>query len=127
MSNCYVFEAGDILYGKLRPNLDKCVIADHDGVCTTEILVMNANDLTTNEYMIYHLHSSKFVHHNTHRSYGTRMPRTNINILGKYSIPVPPLEVQETLLSEAEDIRRAISEMELHISRLKNLILKIMN
>ena len=30
---------GDLLYGKLRPYLDKCVIADFEGVCSTEILV----------------------------------------------------------------------------------------
>jgi len=36
----FLFQAGDILYGKLRPYLDKAVLADGAGVCTTELLVL---------------------------------------------------------------------------------------
>ena len=32
------FQSGDVLYGKLRPYLNKVIVADEDGVCTTEIL-----------------------------------------------------------------------------------------
>ena len=34
------FRKGDILYGKLRPYLDKAVIAPVDGICSADILVL---------------------------------------------------------------------------------------
>src|SRR5690242_16151995 len=34
-----VFRKGDVLYGKLRPYLNKVAVADFDGVCSTDILV----------------------------------------------------------------------------------------
>ena len=34
------FKKGDILYGKLRPNLNKVYLATFDGVCLTDIFVL---------------------------------------------------------------------------------------
>src|SRR5438128_384123 len=33
-----VFRAGDVLYGKLRPYLNKVALPDFDGICSTDIL-----------------------------------------------------------------------------------------
>ena len=41
-STTSAFKPGDVLYGKLRPYLDKAVLADTAGVCTTELLVLRA-------------------------------------------------------------------------------------
>jgi len=37
------FEISDILYGKLRPNLNKVWLADQCGICSTDILVLRCN------------------------------------------------------------------------------------
>src|ERR1700730_5682200 len=39
-----VFAPGDILFGKLRPNLRKSVLASFDGYCSTDILVLRARE-----------------------------------------------------------------------------------
>jgi hypothetical protein len=39
-SSKYTFKPGDVLYGKLRPYLDKAVLAGDAGICTTELLVL---------------------------------------------------------------------------------------
>lgn len=36
-----IFNAGDVLYGKLRPYLDKVIVADKPGVYTTEMIPVN--------------------------------------------------------------------------------------
>lgn len=41
-SHKFAFKRNDVLYGKLRPYLDKSVLADQDGICTTELLVLRA-------------------------------------------------------------------------------------
>ncbi len=38
-----IFQAGDVLFGKLRPNLRKCVVVPFDGYCSTDILVLRPN------------------------------------------------------------------------------------
>ena len=41
-STTSAFEPGDVPYGKLRPYLDKAVLADEEGVCTTELLPLRS-------------------------------------------------------------------------------------
>lgn len=127
LSNCYIFHKGDLLYGKLRPNLDKCVIATHDGVCTTEIMVLRANHYTSNQFLHYYFHSRSFIHFNAHRSYGTKMPRTNFKILSKFEIPLPPKEEQAKLLRKMETIRNIEVETAAHIEVLQRLKRRLMD
>ena len=47
------FKKGDVLYGKLRPYLNKVIIADQDGFCTTEIVPINPNSIVDGWYLFY--------------------------------------------------------------------------
>jgi type I restriction enzyme S subunit len=38
------FRPGDVLYGKLRPYLDKAALAEWGGICSTDILVLRAQN-----------------------------------------------------------------------------------
>jgi type I restriction enzyme, S subunit len=126
-STCSIYERGDLLYGKLRPNLDKAVIADRDGVCSTEILVITAKEITNNQFLLYHFHCPKFVSYNAHRAFGTKMPRTSMDIIGNYKIPVPPREIQDSLLSRLETLTNQEREIDRHISTLKAIQLHYFN
>ena len=44
------FQAGDVLYGKLRPYLNKVLIAGEPGYCTTEILPLKPGPHIDNRY-----------------------------------------------------------------------------
>ena len=48
-----VFSKGQILYGKLRPYLNKHDVATFDGVCSTDILVFDVKETATNKYVNY--------------------------------------------------------------------------
>lgn len=69
------FKKGDVLYGKLRPYLDKVVIADRDGVCTTEIVPLDARPHLDNRYLFYWLKSLDFLSYVNEVGYGVNMPR----------------------------------------------------
>jgi type I restriction enzyme, S subunit len=43
-SSKFAFRKGDVLYGKLRPYLDKAILVEEEGVCTTELLVLRARE-----------------------------------------------------------------------------------
>ena len=126
-SNCSVFYVGDLLYGKLRPNLDKAVLASFDGVCTTEILVLCNEPFITNDFLLCHFHSPKFVEFNSHQAFGTKMPRTSFEIFGKYQIPVPPLEEQREILETFKNLLLAENEVKNHINLSRKLSFNLIN
>lgn len=126
-SNCSVFYVGDLLYGKLRPNLDKAAIASFDGVCTTEVLVLCSEPFISNNFLLCHFHSPKFTEFNFHQAFGTKMPRTSFEILGKFQIPIPPIEQQIQILNKFQRLISAEKEVENHISTAKKLYFNLLN
>ncbi|MFP3615842.1 hypothetical protein SB778_38005, partial [Paraburkholderia sp. SIMBA_050] len=55
------FPAGAVLYGKLRPYLDKVLIADSAGVCTTEISPISFFENIEAGYLRWYLKSPYFI------------------------------------------------------------------
>ena len=77
-SNKAKFKKGDVLYGKLRPYLNKCIIADEAGFSTTEIVAIRpkeGNYKFDAEYLKAFLMSPFFVNYANQASYGVKMPR----------------------------------------------------
>jgi type I restriction enzyme, S subunit len=69
------FQVGDVLYGKLRPYLNKVVIADDNGYCSTEIIPLRPNDIVLSEYLFYWLKHPIFLDYVASVSHGLNMPR----------------------------------------------------
>ncbi|WP_345888144.1 restriction endonuclease subunit S [Shewanella algae] len=70
------FKAGDVLYGKLRPYLNKMVVAPEDGICTSEIIPLKVpTGLVDNRYLFYWLKGRIFGDYVNAVSYGVNMPR----------------------------------------------------
>lgn len=69
------FAVGDILYGKLRPYLNKVVRADQDGYCTTEIVPLSPSAAIDGGYLFYWLKHPAFLEYVTSVSHGLNMPR----------------------------------------------------
>lgn len=69
------FDAGDVLYGKLRPYLNKVLIADQSGYCTTEIIPIQAGEHLDLRYLFYWLKHPAFLKYVEAESHGMNMPR----------------------------------------------------
>src|SRR5262245_3587120 len=69
------FVSGDVLYGKLRPNLNKIVLAEEPGVCTTEIVPLRCPKGVDPRYIFYSLKRSEFIDYVTQVNHGIDMPR----------------------------------------------------
>lgn len=104
-SVCGVFKKGQLLYSKLRPNLDKAVIATFDGVCTTELLVYEAKKEVSLEYILHHLHSDRFIAYATSKGFGTKMPRISHKILSDFKLYVPDYKEQLSILNKLTKMR----------------------
>ena len=96
------FYPNDILYGKLRPYLDKAVITEMEGICSDDILVFTANSKMIPRFLVYLLHSYTFRSYAIATSSGITLPRTSWNALGKFTFALPSIAEQEQIVSELE-------------------------
>lgn len=116
-----VFDAGDVLFGKLRPYLAKAVRPGFGGICSTEFLVLHPAEFTP-EYLLYVLLSDEFVSAVDSTTYGAKMPRANWEFIGNIRVLVPPrneqIAIADYLGREIARIDELISKQELLIERL---------
>ena len=99
-----VFQRGDLLYGKLRPYLNKVHIADFDGVCSTDILVFPKSSYVSNRYLLYRLLSGDFVRYANLNVSGVQHPRANFKTLSQFPVGLPPLPEQRRLVAKIEEL-----------------------
>lgn len=86
-SHKFAFQRNDVLYGKLRPYLDKAVLADTDGVCTTELLVFRAKPGIDPRYLACVVHAPDFIEHAMSGVTGAHHPRTSWNHVAQFELP----------------------------------------
>ena len=111
-SNKSTFKKGDVLYGKLRPYLNKVVIADDDGVCTTEIVPIVPNEAVNAEYLQYLLKSPSFLNYVNSLMYGVKMPRLGTDDAVKSIHPIAPLEEQHRIVAKVDELMRLCDALE---------------
>ena len=106
-SNKAKFKKGDVLYGKLRPYLNKCIIANEAGFSTTEIVAIRpkeGNYKFDAEYLKAFLMSPFFVNYANRASYGVKMPRLGTKDAKAAYIPVPPLAEQHRIVARLNEL-----------------------
>jgi type I restriction enzyme, S subunit len=87
------FRAGQILFGKLRPYFHKVGVAPVDGVCSTDIVVIEPKAPDWFALTLAHCSSDAFVAHTNACSTGTKMPRTNWRDMAHYAIAISPAPI----------------------------------
>jgi type I restriction enzyme S subunit len=117
-----VFKAGDILYGKLRPYLNKVAIPDFDGICSTDILVFPAREGVQNNYLRYVLSARGFVAYANHRSSGIQLPRVNFEAIGGYPVPLPPLAEQRRIVANIEALLERVDAAREKLSSIPSIL-----
>ena len=96
------FHKGQVLYSKLRPYLNKVVLADEDGYCTSEILPLEFDWNILPQYARYFLMSPTFLRYANKCSYGVKMPRLGTTDGKKAIISVPPVKEQKRIVMAIE-------------------------
>ena len=98
-----VFQADNILYGKLRPNLNKVWLATHNGICSTDIFVIETKDNNSNiNFYSSYLRSDNFNTEVLRGLKGAQLPRVGWQYFSKIKIPLPPLETQNQIVARIE-------------------------
>lgn len=102
-----VFKTGDVLFGKLRPNLRKAAPAPFDGVASTDIIPLYARGGTDPRFLLHLCQWRPLQDHAISTAEGTKMPRTSWTALRRFQIALPPLPEQRKIaeiLSSVDDV-----------------------
>lgn len=114
-----IFHVGDILYSKLRPYLLKIMIADEDGICTSEIVPFRLYGDIYSKYVVYTLKSPFIDGYINSVTYGVKMPRAGTDTMINLYLPLPPLSEQHRIVAKLQELeplieKYRIAEEQLH-------------
>ena len=106
------FKSGEILYGKLRPNLNKVYLAREEGVCSTDILVLKTRKNCNAKFLTQLMLGSDFVNTMSENTNGVNLPRVSTKFILEYKINLPPIEEQHQIVQEIESRLSVADKME---------------
>ena len=106
------FNRNDILIGNIRPYLKKIWIADRAGGTNGDVLTIRLTDSNLTPKFLYHILASDafFFYHNQYAK-GAKMPRGDKEMVMKYTIPVPPMEVQEKIVGILDRFETLVNDL----------------
>ncbi len=116
-----VFSKGDVLFGKLRPNLRKSYLCDFDGVCSTEIWVLQAQSgVCCSEYLAQLMQTERFISAACITS-GSKMPRADWGYVSQVPYDLPTIIEQPCIAAVLSSADREIALLEKKLTALREL------
>jgi type I restriction enzyme M protein len=107
-----IFKKGQLLYGKLRPYLNKVVIANFDGICSTDILVLDTENPKILKYILL---DDDFVKQASDKMSGVSLPRIKVKDFLNLQVSYPKR-------TEIEKVNKTIKNLETKIKKLEQSI-----
>lgn len=120
-SNGGLFFDGDVLYGRIRPYLNKVHRARFKGACSAEFIVLPKSEVIDSDFLAYLLHHKKFVNYASSKSSGDR-PRIDFGAVANYEFTLPPKKEQERISSKIDELFSRISEGERALEQVQELV-----
>lgn len=109
ISSAVKYEKGDILLSNIRPYLKKIWLADKDGGCSPDVLVIRIN---SEEYMpeyVYHaMARQQFFDYVMTDVKGLKMPRGNKDNIMRYEIPAITVVEQQQIVNKIQYYKEQI-------------------
>ena len=109
------FRQGDVLYGRLRPYLNKVALPNFDGLASGEFIVLPSTECVSGSFLKHRLSAADFVSFASHLNEGDR-PRVSFEQIGQFMILIPPPREQRRLVAKIEKL---FSELDAGIEILK--------
>jgi len=105
------FSKGDVLYGKMRPYLNKVWVAEFDGLCSAEFLVLPKREGLNSQFLAVRLNAEDFVAFANRQVSGER-PRVHFEKLSRFPILLPPTADQERIIAKVNAAFSAVQRAE---------------
>ena len=98
-----VFREGDVLYGRLRPYLNKVYQPDFDGMCSSEFIVMPETSAVRGNFLKYRMNAGDFVKFSSGLNTGDR-PRVDFSQIGEFELSLPPRGEQSRIADTLDEL-----------------------
>jgi type I restriction enzyme, S subunit len=122
------FLKGDVLFGKRRAYLKKVAVADFDGICSGDILVIRAKAKKLLQGLLpYYISADAFIQHAVSTSAGSLSPRTKWKDLADLEVSIPDIKTQEKILELLQQLDNTVNQLKQQKTTLKNLKQKLLN
>jgi type I restriction enzyme S subunit len=108
-STTFRFTREHVLYGRLRPYLNKVLAPDFEGHCSTEIIPLVPAHSVVRAYLFYWLSSPATVHLLNATATGARMPRANLDQALALEVPVPSVSEQRRIVAILDEAFEGIA------------------
>lgn len=105
------FCRGDVLFGKLRPYLAKAWVAEFEGVCTTEALVLRPHAIEP-RYLRFFLLTPRTLSSINAATFGSKMPRADWQYIGNLVVPELSIERQTEIAADRDHQMSALIQLE---------------
>ena len=110
VSQALRYQRGDVLYGRLRPYLNKVHLATSSGACSPEFIVLSPGPEVMPEFLANVMRTSAVVDQAKQLIAGNTLPRVSANDVSRLLLPVPDLEWQRRLCERVEAVREQALE-----------------
>ena len=120
-SSAASFRAGDVLYGRLRPYLNKVAQPNFNGLASAEFIVFPNTPLISSNFLKHRLNAADFVSFASHLNEGDR-PRVSFDQISEFAILIPPPSEQCRIVAKIEEL---FSELDKGVESLKTARAKL--
>ncbi len=110
------FSKGDVLYGKMRPYLNKVWVAEFDGICSAEFLVFPKRDDLNSQFLAVRLNAEDFVTFANEQVSGER-PRVDFYKLSRFPMLLPSTSEQERIVAKLNAALSGVQRAEMATRR----------
>ena len=105
----FKFSPGEVVYGYLRPYLNKVWIADCEGLCSVDQYVLRPKpEIVDTDYLAHFMRSRVFVDQAIERTHSLILPRLHSGLLASIAIPIPPLAEQRQAVRYLDSLRARV-------------------
>lgn len=106
------FNKNDVLYGKLRPYLDKVLVADDSGVCTTEIIPIKVYGNILPGYLRLLLKSPRFIAYANESTHGMNLPRLGTDKAINAVVELTAIAEQSRIVNKVDELMSLCDQLE---------------
>lgn len=122
ISGKYLFTNKHIIYSKIRPNLNKVGLPDFDGLCSADAYpILPKENVCLRIYLGYVMRSEFFLDYILPFSRRANMPKVNKEQLSGFTLPVPPIELQNEFANFVKQTDKSKLSIQQSIEKLETL------
>ncbi|MEG4396911.1 restriction endonuclease subunit S [Microcoleus sp. BROC3] len=96
------FFPGQLIYSKIRPNLNKVVLVDFEGLCSADMYPISTGLYP--RYLLLYMLSQTFLIQVTSSDNRLAMPKVNQDQLSQILIAVPPIVEQKRIVEKVDEL-----------------------